>query len=77
MIAAAASDGRIDASEHETLVASLTQAGAGGDAEAFIAQELNRPRSVRHAPESATLRTAPPRTPHSRQLELSRRALAP
>lgn len=46
MIAAAAADGRIDASEHETLVASLTQAGAGSDAEAFIAQELNRPRSV-------------------------------
>lgn len=46
MIAAAASDGRIDASEHETLVASLTQAGAGSDAEAFIAQELNRPRTV-------------------------------
>lgn len=46
MIAAAAADGRIDASEHETLVASLTQAGAGSDAEAFIAKELNSPRSV-------------------------------
>jgi len=46
MIAAAASDGRIDASEHETLVASLTQAGAGSDAEAFIAKELNSPRTV-------------------------------
>lgn len=46
MIAAAAADGRIDANEHETLVASLTQAGAGSDAEAFIAKELNRPRSV-------------------------------
>jgi len=46
MIAAAAADGRIDANEHETLVASLAQAGAGSEAEAFIAQELNNPRSV-------------------------------
>lgn len=46
MIAAAAADGRIDASEHETLVASLTQAGAGSEAEAFIAKELNSPRTV-------------------------------
>ncbi|MFA7307784.1 MAG: tellurite resistance TerB family protein [Hyphomicrobium sp.] len=46
MIAAAAADGRIDANEHETLVASLTQAGAGSEAEAFIAKELNSPRSV-------------------------------
>lgn len=46
MIAAAAADGRIDSQEHETLISSLTQAGAGSDAEAFIAKELNSPRSV-------------------------------
>lgn len=46
MIAAAAADGRIDAVEHERLVSSLTQAGLGSDAEAFLAKELNNPRSV-------------------------------
>jgi uncharacterized membrane protein YebE (DUF533 family) len=46
MIAAAAADGRIDADEHEKLVSGLTQAGLGGEAEAFLAKELNSPRSI-------------------------------
>ncbi|AGK59298.1 hypothetical protein HYPDE_38133 [Hyphomicrobium denitrificans 1NES1] len=46
MIAAAAADGRIDSNEHAALILSLTQAGAGSDAEAFLANELNSPRSV-------------------------------
>jgi uncharacterized membrane protein YebE (DUF533 family) len=46
MIAAAAADGRIDSDEHEKLVSGLTQAGLGSEAEAFLAKELNSPRSV-------------------------------
>jgi uncharacterized membrane protein YebE (DUF533 family) len=46
MIAAAAADGRIDSDEHEKLVSSLSQAGLGNEAEAFLAQQLNNPRSV-------------------------------
>jgi uncharacterized membrane protein YebE (DUF533 family) len=46
MIAAAAADGRIDSDEHETLVGSLSQAGFGDEAEAFLAKELNSPRSI-------------------------------
>lgn len=46
MIAAAAADGRIDSDEHDKLVAGLTQAGLGSEAEAFLAKELNSPRSV-------------------------------
>ncbi|MBA2125847.1 DUF533 domain-containing protein [Hyphomicrobium methylovorum] len=46
MIAAAAADGRIDAAEHDKLVASFGESGIGGEAEAFLAQELNNPRSV-------------------------------
>ena len=46
MIAAAAADGRIDSDEHEKLITSLTQAGVGSEAEAFLAKELNSPRSV-------------------------------
>ncbi|HVZ06193.1 tellurite resistance TerB family protein [Hyphomicrobium sp.] len=46
MIAAAAADGRIDSDEHEKLVSSLSQAGIGSEAEAFLAKELNNPRSV-------------------------------
>jgi uncharacterized membrane protein YebE (DUF533 family) len=46
MIAAAAADGRIDSDEHAKLISSLSQAGAGNEAEAFLAQQLNNPRSV-------------------------------
>lgn len=46
MIAAAAADGRIDSDEHDKLVGCLSQAGLGGEAEAFLAKELNNPRSV-------------------------------
>ncbi|HEY8195127.1 MAG TPA: tellurite resistance TerB family protein [Hyphomicrobium sp.] len=54
MISAAAADGRIDSDEHAKLIASLTQAGAGGEAEAFLAQELNSPRSVQQLAASVT-----------------------
>lgn len=46
MIAAAAADGRIDSDEHEKLVGTLSQAGLGDEAEAFLAKELNSPRSI-------------------------------
>jgi uncharacterized membrane protein YebE (DUF533 family) len=46
MIAAAHADGRIDPSEHDKIVASLKQAGLGGEAEAFFAKELNSPATV-------------------------------
>jgi uncharacterized membrane protein YebE (DUF533 family) len=46
MIAAAAADGRIEPAEHDRIVGSLKQAGLDGEAEAFLAEELNSPRSV-------------------------------
>jgi uncharacterized membrane protein YebE (DUF533 family) len=46
MVAAAAADGRIDPDEHEKLISSLSQAGVGDEAEAFLAQQLNNPRSI-------------------------------
>ncbi|MFT3732330.1 MAG: tellurite resistance TerB family protein [Hyphomicrobium sp.] len=46
MIAAAHADGRIDPNEHDAIIGSLKQAGAGDDAEAFFAKELNSPTSV-------------------------------
>ncbi len=46
MIAAAASDGRVDADEQSKVVASLKQAGADAEAEQFIANELSNPATV-------------------------------
>jgi uncharacterized membrane protein YebE (DUF533 family) len=46
MIAAAAADGRVDPAEHEKLISNLSQAGLGSEAEAFLAKQLNDPRSV-------------------------------
>jgi uncharacterized membrane protein YebE (DUF533 family) len=46
MIAAAAADRRIDPVEHDKIIGSLKQAGLDGEAEAFLAKELNSPRSV-------------------------------
>jgi uncharacterized membrane protein YebE (DUF533 family) len=46
MIAAAAADGRIDPKEHEKILGGLKQAGAGDEAEQFLAQELNSPATV-------------------------------
>ena len=46
MIAAAYADGRIDPDEHDKIVGGLRQAGLDGEAEAFLAKELNSPRSV-------------------------------
>lgn len=46
MIAAAASDGRIDAAEQQKLIAGLKQSGLDAGAEEFLANELNNPASV-------------------------------
>ncbi len=46
MIAAAFADGRIDAGEQGKIIGSLKQAGLDGEAETFLAKELNSPRSV-------------------------------
>ncbi|MFV0298745.1 MAG: tellurite resistance TerB family protein [Hyphomicrobiaceae bacterium] len=46
MIAAAASDGRIDAEEQQKMLGSLQQAGMDAGAEEFLANELNNPASV-------------------------------
>src|SRR5262249_128847 len=52
MIAAAHADGRIDASEHDKIIGSLRQAGLDDEAEAFFANELNHPASVRDLAQS-------------------------
>ncbi len=54
MIAAAHADGRIDTREHDEIVGSLKQAGLDGEAEAFLAKELNSPRSVQDLAASVT-----------------------
>ena len=46
MIAAAAADGRIDPAEHAKIIGGMKQAGAGDEAEQFLAQELDNPASI-------------------------------
>lgn len=46
MIAAAASDGRIDSDEQARIVGSLKQAGVDAEAEEFLATELNNPSTA-------------------------------
>ena len=46
MIAAAASDGRLDATEYKRIMGSLSEAGAGDEAEVFLSNELNNPAST-------------------------------
>lgn len=46
MIAAAAADGRVDANEQRTILGELQQAGLGGEAQDFLAQEVRSPASV-------------------------------
>lgn len=46
MIAAAASDGRIDDAEQAKIIGGLKQAGVDAEAEEFLANELNNPASV-------------------------------
>ena len=46
MIAAAASDGRIDAGEQQKIIGGLKQSGLDAEAEEFLAHELNNPASV-------------------------------
>ena len=43
MIAAAAADGRMDASERQTILGNLRQAGAPAEAQRFLMQEVQRP----------------------------------
>jgi hypothetical protein len=45
MIAAAAADGRIDASERQRILGSLRQAGSSVEAQRFLMQEGQRPAS--------------------------------
>ena len=46
MIAAAASDGRIDASEQQKIIGGLQQAGVGAEAQAFLEQEIQNPATA-------------------------------
>lgn len=46
MIAAAASDGRIDAAEQQKIIGGLKQAGLDAETEQFLATELNNPAAV-------------------------------
>lgn len=46
MIAAAASDGRIDQREQMRIIGDLRDAGLGADAEQFLAQEINNPATI-------------------------------
>jgi uncharacterized membrane protein YebE (DUF533 family) len=46
MIAAAAADGRIDASEQQSIIGGLKQMGLDAEAEEFLAAEINQPASV-------------------------------
>lgn len=46
MVAAAAADGRVDASEQQRIIGSLQQAGLDAEAEAFLANALNTPKTA-------------------------------
>jgi uncharacterized membrane protein YebE (DUF533 family) len=46
MIAAAASDGRLDANEQQKIIGGLKQAGLDREAEEFLAHEINNPASI-------------------------------
>ena len=46
MIAAAAADGRLDSSEQEQILGTLSQQGIDSAAEQFLANELNNPASI-------------------------------
>jgi uncharacterized membrane protein YebE (DUF533 family) len=46
MIGAAAADGRIDPKEHQSILGGLEQAGFGGEARAFIEQEIQSPATA-------------------------------
>jgi uncharacterized membrane protein YebE (DUF533 family) len=52
MIAAAHADGRIDTDEHDKILGSLKQAGLNGEAETFLAKELNSPASIQELAQS-------------------------
>ncbi len=46
MIAAAAADGRVDASEQQKILGGLKQAGIDSEAEQFLADAFNNPASI-------------------------------
>lgn len=54
MIAAAFADGRIDPGEQEKIMGGLKQAGLDGEAEAFLANELNDPPTVQELAQSVS-----------------------
>jgi uncharacterized membrane protein YebE (DUF533 family) len=54
MIAAAFADGRIDPREQERITGSLKQAGLDSEAEAFLADVLNRPPTVEELAQSVS-----------------------
>lgn len=54
MIAAAAADGRIDASEQQKIIGGLKQAGVDAAAEEFLANELNNPATVAELAQGVT-----------------------
>lgn len=54
MIAAAFADGRIDPSEQERIMGGIRQAGLDGEAEAFLASELNDPPTVEELAQSVS-----------------------
>ncbi|HUS96265.1 MAG TPA: DUF533 domain-containing protein, partial [Hyphomicrobiaceae bacterium] len=46
MVAAAASDGRLDGAEHQAILGNLQSAGAGSHAEEFMASQLQQPATI-------------------------------
>lgn len=54
MISAAAADGRLDADEQSRIVGSLNQAGAGSEAEQFLAETFNSPPTVAQIADAVT-----------------------
>ena len=57
MIAAAAADGRIDATEQQKIVGNLRQAGLDGAAQQFLTNEINNPASVEDLAAAVTSQT--------------------
>lgn len=54
MIAAAAADGRLDAGEQSRIMGGMTQAGAGSQAEQFLADTFNNPPTVAQIADAVT-----------------------
>jgi uncharacterized membrane protein YebE (DUF533 family) len=54
MIAAAAADGRIDATERQKIMGGMQQAGLDAEAQQFLAGEINSPATVEDLAEAVT-----------------------